>query len=338
VTATAPSGPLNWAEGALSLGGRAGGRRRLMLVPVAAAVGVAVWRWADWSAVSRAAHAMADHPATLLLALAAYTLAFVLRAAAWGPLLPVPVSLGRRFRAILAMLAVNHALPGPVGEVARAKLVAAPAQPDPAGQPENTFRQALASVAAARVVDAGAIAVLAVGAALLAGESPAWLRLAAPLAVVLPFAAWAVAQRRGASFSARQAACVAAWAIPSWALELGVVLVVARAAGVELSPAAALLATCGGVLAQVAAVLPGGVGTYEAGVSSVLVPLGVPLGEAVGIAVTAHAVKFAFAFVAGGLALAWPRLTASFRERRSAPDGQTRSEQPVGLGAADVRA
>ncbi|MGH9179645.1 MAG: lysylphosphatidylglycerol synthase domain-containing protein [Acidimicrobiales bacterium] len=297
----------------------------------------ALWRWTDWGVVSRAGRTLAEQPGPLAAALAAYTLAFVLRAAAWGPLLPVPVSLGRRFRAILAMLAVNHALPGPVGEVARAKLVAAPAGHEPEDD-QNSFRQALASVAAARVVDAGAIAVLAMAAASLAGEAPAWLRLAAPLAVVLPFGAWAVARRRGASFTARQAAEVAAWAVPSWALELGVMLVVARAAGVELSPAAALLATCGGVLAQVAAVLPGGVGTYEAGVSSVLVPLGVPLGEAVGVAATAHAVKFAFAFVAGALALAGTSPGIAGNSVRTSPPaggGLLHNERPRAV--ADVR-
>ena len=351
MTATALSGTENWADPAQFSGPeRAGGRARtLLLVPLAAVVALAVWRWADWGAVGRAADAMADRPGPLALALAAYTLAFVLRAAAWGPLLPAPVSLGRRFRAILAMLAVNHALPGPVGEVARARLVSGPEReggettgPQPSASstgapqptpPPITFRQALTSVAAARVVDAGALAVLAVGATILAGEAPTWLRLATPLAVVLPFAAWAVARRRGASFSARQAAVVAAWAVPSWALEMGVILAVARAAGVELSPAAALLATCGGVLAQVAAVLPGGVGTYEAGVTSVLVPLGVPLGEAVGIAVTAHAVKFAFAFVAGGLALLWPRLRADRRRRPLRASGAFATT----IGTADVR-
>lgn len=300
--------------------------RRLGLGALAVAVVAAVVRLADWDAVRRAGAALASEPLPLAVALAAYTLAFVLRAAAWGPLLPGRVALGERVRAILAMLAVNHALPGPVGEVARARVVT--------GVDGITFRGALASVAAARVVDVGALAVLAVPAAALAGEAPGWLRLLAPGAAVLPFVAWVVARRRGASFTAGQAARVAAWAVPSWALEAGMILVVARAAGVELSLPAAMLATCGAVLAQAAAVLPGGVGTYEAGVTSVLVPLGVPVGAAVGIAATTHAVKFAYAFGAGGLALAWPRLLA-FSARFGSESGPKRAEN---AGVVDVRA
>lgn len=273
--------------------------RRLALAALVGAVAALLAWTVDWDAVARAWSALAARPGPLAAALAAYTLAFVLRAAAWGPLLPAPVPLGARVQAILGMLAVNHALPGPVGEVARARLVADGAS--------VTFRAALLSVAAARVVDVAALAVLATAAAALAGEAPGWLRLAAPAAAALPFVAWALARRRGATLTSAEAVRVAAWAVPSWALETGIVLVVARAAGAELSWAGAVLATCAGVLAQVARVLPGGVGTYEAGVASVLVPLGVPLGEALGVAATTHAVKFAYAFLAGGAALAWRR-------------------------------
>ncbi|MGQ0519656.1 MAG: lysylphosphatidylglycerol synthase transmembrane domain-containing protein [Actinomycetota bacterium] len=355
-------------------------RRRLGLAAAAAVAGLALWFGADRAAIGRAGAALADRPLPLVLALGAYTLAFVLRAAAWGPLLPAPVALGRRFRAILAMLAVNHALPGPVGELARARLVTTagdaghapgagvraalafreasrppgerqasrnagssprrrapsiPPAPAAAGAGAVTFRAALLSVAAARVVDVGALAVLAMAATAVAGESPAWLRVLAPAGVALPALAWVLARRQGATLTGRQALHVAAWAVPSWALEAGVILVVARAAGVELSVAAALLATCGGVLAQAAAVLPGGVGTYEAGVASVLVPLGVPLGEAVGVAATAHAVKFAFAFGAGGIALAWPRISRP--HPRSGPAGGPLLGCEAGR-AADVRA
>jgi uncharacterized membrane protein YbhN (UPF0104 family) len=131
------------------------------------------------------------------------------------------------------------------------------------------------------------------------GELPAWARVAAPAGVVLPLAALAVARRRGASVTARQAAQGVLWGVPSWALECFVLLAVARAAGIELSLAGALVATCAGVLAQVAAVLPGGVGTYEAGVTSALVVLGVPVGPALAVAASTHVVKFVYAFAVG---------------------------------------
>lgn len=273
----------------------------------------------DWSVLGRAISAVGASPGPLGLALGAYLVAFVLRAAAWGPLLPVPVALGRRLQAILGMLAVNHALPGPVGEVARARLVS---DDRPGGL---GFRAALLSVVAARVVDVGAIAVLAVGAAALAGEAPAWMRLVAPAAGLLPVVAWVLARRRGARLTGSAAVRVAAFVVPSWLLEGAIVMTVAQAAGLELSIPVAVLATCGGVLAQVAAVLPGGVGTYEAGVSSVLVAVGVPVGEALAVATATHAVKFAFAFGVGGPALVLFRV----HERRF----PTPMHSKVGVGA-----
>ena len=256
----------------------------------ALAVGTVAFSLADRSTLVDALASIGRHPLPLLGALAVYTIAFVLRAAAWGPLLPAPVPLGRRLRGLFASLAVNHALPGPVGEVARARMVTSDELP---------MRRALLSVAAARVVDVGAIALLLLAAALFAGHLPGWARWASPVAVVLPLAAWRVARRRGAALDGRAALRVAALAVPSWALECGVILAVAAGAGIHLGVAGALLATCAGVLAQVAAVLPGGVGTYEAGVTSALVALGVPAGEALAIATTTHMVKFVFSFAVG---------------------------------------
>ena len=280
----------------------------------------------DRATLGATASALARSPLPLLGALAAYTLAFVLRAAAWGALLPghVAVPLGRRVRALFAMLAVNHALPGPVGELARARVVATPTSSPrlfcnflrntqeiaeksaapPSPSPEVTFRQALLSVVAARVVDVGAIAVLLVAGAVAAGSAlPGWARVAAPVGVVLPFGALWVARRRGASLTWRAGARSMAWAVPSWGLECFVLVAVAQAAGVEVSLAGAVLATCAGVLAQVAAVLPGGVGTYEAGVTSALVVLGVPADVALAVAASTHVVKFAYAFAVGVPAL-----------------------------------
>lgn len=287
--------------------------RRVGLAALAVGVAVALALATDWGVVARAGRAAASHPLPLAAAVGAYALAFVLRAVAWGPLLPVVVPLGRRLRAILAMLAVNHALPGPVGEVARARLVS--------DGRTLTFRPALCSVIAARVVDVGALAVLAMGAAAVAGDLPRWMKLAAPAAVVLPPLAWALGRRRGADLGGADAARVAGWALASWVLEGGVVWAVAGAAGVHLSAAGAVLVTCGGVLAQVAAVLPGGVGTYEVGVSSVLVALGVPAGEALAVAAGTHAVKFAFAFAAGVPALALAGAGVTWSGLGKAPAG-----------------
>ena len=262
------------------------------LVPV---LGITV-ALADRTSLARAGRVLVTDPAPLVLALSAYTAAFALRAAAWGELLPVPVALGQRVRAMFAMIAVNHAVPGPVGEVVRARVVSGPDLP---------LRRAMLSVAAARVVDVGAIALLLMATAWTAGGLPGWARFAAPAGAVLPFAVLAVAHRRGADLSMRAAARMAVLAVPAWVLECGIVLVVARAAGAPLSVEGAVLATCAGVLAQVAAVLPGGIGTYEAGVASALTVVGIPFGQALAIAATSHAIKFAYSFAVGLPALGW---------------------------------
>lgn len=251
---------------------------RLVLTLAALAV---LARFVDPATLRHGAVALSREPLPLLAALTIYTLAFGLRAAAWGPLLPSPVSWRLRIRAIFAMLAANHTFPGPVGDVVRARLVTSARLP---------LKAALTSVAAARLVDLFAVGLLLGLSAILAGGLPTWARWGSPAAVILPALAIWVARRRVAVVRA------AAWAVP-W--KAGVVLAVADSAGWSLSPAAAVLVTCTSLLAQVLAVLPGGIGTYEAGMTTGLVALGMPAPDALAVAIVTHAVKFLYALVAG---------------------------------------
>ncbi|MDQ4131372.1 MAG: flippase-like domain-containing protein [Actinomycetota bacterium] len=264
------------------------GRYWRLVLTVAALVVLA--RFVDPAILAHGAAAVSREPLPLLVALAAYTVGFGLRAAAWGPLVPSPVSWLQRFRAILAMLAANHALPGPVGEVVRARLVTSASLP---------LTAALTSVAAARVVDVFAVGFLLGLSALLAGDAPGWARWGSPAAVAVPALVLWVAQRRGLRFGAGRLARAVGWALPSWALEAGVVYAVASSSGWELSPASALLVTCTSLLAQAVAVLPGGIGTYEAGMTTGLVALGIPAPDALAVAVVTHGVKFLYALAAG---------------------------------------
>ncbi len=264
--------------------------RRWRLVLALAAI-AALALFVDPATLRHGALAVSRDPLPLLAALAAYTVGFGLRAAAWGPLLPARVPWRLRFRAILAMLAANHTFPGPVGEVVRARLAASA---------RLSFSQALASVAAARVVDVLSVGWLLGLSALLAGEAPSWARWASPLAVAVPALIILVARRRGLRFPIIR---TVAWALPAWALEAGVVFVVAASAGWALSLPAAVLVTCTSLLAQVFAVLPGGIGTYEAGMTTGLVALGVPVSDALAVAVVTHGVKFVYALGAGVVVL-----------------------------------
>ena len=60
------------------------------------------------------------------------------------------------------------------------------------------------------------------------------------------------------------------------------------------------------IAAQVIAIAPGGLGTYEAAATAALVALGADPGAAFAAALAAHAVKTAYALVAGGIGLAHP--------------------------------
>ncbi len=102
------------------------------------------------------------------------------------------------------------------------------------------------------------------------------------------------------------AATVLAAATVAWALESGVVWQAARWAGVTLSPLDALLVTAVTIAAQVVAVAPGGLGTYEAAATAALVGLGAAPGPALAAAVAAHAVKTAYALTTGAVAAVVP--------------------------------
>ena len=228
-----------------------------------------------------------------LAALVAYTLAFVLRAEAWAPFLPVAVSLGRRVRALFAMLAVNHALPGPVGELAqgaRRHRSGRADAPGPAlgrrgpGRRRGVDRRCCCSSAR---WSAGELPALGPGGG--AGRRGCCRSPPSPSpdGGARRSPARQVARSRRCGPSRRgpsSASCSSPSPVPP--------------ASSSRSPAA-LVATCAGVLAQVAAVLPGGVGTYEAGVTSALVVLGVPVGPALAVAASTHLVKFAYAFAVG---------------------------------------
>lgn len=78
-------------------------------------------------------------------------------------------------------------------------------------------------------------------------------------------------------------------------------------AGIDVGARGALLVTAVAVTAQVAAVAPSGLGTYEAAAVAALVSLGHDPAPALVAALTTHAVKTAYSLVAGGVAVVVPR-------------------------------
>ncbi|MCB0996413.1 MAG: glycosyltransferase family 2 protein, partial [Acidimicrobiales bacterium] len=114
----------------------------------------------------------------------------------------------------------------------------------------------------------------------------------------------------------------------AWLLEAVVVWRASGWAGIDLAYHDALLVTAAAVSAQIVAVAPSGVGTYEAAAVAAFGIAGHDPAVALAAAVAAHAVKTAYSLVAGGVALAVPApsLVGRLRlprttERQVAPPG-----------------
>ena len=256
-----------------------------------------------------------DHPLEVVLAAAAYTAAFALRAASWRPLIGTPVPLTKLFNLLMGALFLNHAAAAKAGDLAR---MYALSRRVPAGR-------AVASVVLSRIVDlAGLLAVLAAAWAL-AGAG-GWGRLFLPALVVAGAAGglFLIVRLRlpdslGARFGAvgrtlgrvREALGETsggallrafAFAAPAWVLEAGILYVVGRGLGLGLSPAEGVAATLFAVLVAAVPRTPGALGTYEAGMVGALLAFGVPAESAFAAAVVTHAIKFLYALAAAPFA------------------------------------
>jgi uncharacterized membrane protein YbhN (UPF0104 family) len=251
----------------------------------------------DLGAIGATVRAALGDPAGLLVALAAYAAAFVIRAALWCRALP-GLSFGQSLAAIHVSLAGNHVLPLRLGEPLRVVSAVRRARV-PVGA-------ATASTVFLRAADV--LAVVAIAAVLgprlaerLVGDAA--FPLAAASALLLVGAAWWLARavrRRGAAMRGWLVLAVPG-AAAAWLLESVLIWSCAGWAGIDVSPADAALVTAVTIAAQTVAIAPGGIGTYEAAATAALVGVGADPGAALAAAVTAHAIKTAYALVAGGV-------------------------------------
>ena len=266
----------------------------------------------DWTQLGTALHSLAGQPWLIGVLLASYTGAFLLRAMAWRALVSNSVSTYRLLVSIQAGLLVNHIAPIKLGELVRPVLAARYGLP---------LAQAATTTAVARYLDFIALLLIAavVGTFVsLSTEGELWLEgLALPAGVILACGAALVGLRHSTGFnwlptvlrtrveilqselrqlSARRIALAMAWTLPSWALEAGVILVAAKALGVELSIPAAVAVTAFTILFQVFHVTPGGIGLYEAAMTGALYAHGVPWEQGLALSVATHGLKFAYSY------------------------------------------
>ena len=295
-----------------------------------AAVAMVV-RFADGAALAEAARQAASAPVTVVLALGAFGCAFVLRAVAWRRVLP-GIGFGHALAGIHLTLGANHVLPLRLGEAMRVVSVSRRAGVD--------ADAAIASSLTLRAVDTFAVlglGMVAAPAVLVSLVGPlGWMLLGVGAAVlVLGLVFWWLrpdAPQRSDSTGPPRArppdGAAAALSVVAWPLEAVLVHQAAHWAGLDISATEALGVTAVSVVAQIAAIAPGGFGTYEAAAVAAYTALGYDPAAALVAALWAHALKTAYALAAGGIAAFVP-LPALVARRPRTAEGDDARGQPV---------
>jgi uncharacterized membrane protein YbhN (UPF0104 family) len=265
----------------------------------------------------------------LLLMTVAYAAAFLLRSVAWAIQIGrgrVPV--GRLWCYHHVGLLLNHLLPVKGGELARVALLRK--------DMGFSWGEALLSVGGNRLLDIfGLLGVAAVGIVLFApAQTRAWIVqhgyvwLGVGIAAVVAAYLWS-RYVRFRTFSVTAVILTTA----GWMLEAAVVWSVVRALAGELGPGAALLVNSLTIIGQTFHVTPGGIGTYEAVMSGLLVQAGgQPLEFALNVAILSHGFKFLYSFLFGVYA-AW-RLSLSplsFYRQATAEQRREKHEKSLNL-------
>jgi uncharacterized membrane protein YbhN (UPF0104 family) len=261
----------------------------------------------DTEDLATSGRAMQAAPLSVLLALAAFGLAFVIRAGLWVRVLP-----GLAFRHALAginlALGANHVLPLRLGEPMRIVSVVR--------RTDTSFEAATASTVTLRAADIVSVGVvgLLLGPSLFARLVGPWgvAIFAVVVAIGIAGMVWLrrVARRTTDASGARTirlpGPIVAAGSMTAWLLEAVLVWQCAHFAGLDISFPDAVLVTTVAVAAQTVAIAPSGLGTYEAASVAAYAALGFDPGPALAAALTAHALKTLYSLVAGGIAVFRP--------------------------------
>lgn len=246
--------------------------------------------------------AAVEAPLAIVPVLGLYASAFVLRAWVWTRLVP-ELRFGIAWAAVHVSLGANHVLPLRLGEVFRVTTAVRRG-----GVPLGSATSSTLVLRAADIVAVAGLAAL-LGPRLVDDllGGLAWVPLAAAAAVGVAGFLWL---RRTATSQGVRAprlwGLAAGGAIAGWLLESAVIWQAAAWAGIELSAQDAVLVTAVTIGAQVFAVAPAGLGTYEAAATAAFVALGADATAGLAAAVAAHALKTVYSLIAGGVALFVP--------------------------------
>jgi len=265
----------------------------------------------DGATLRRTGSATWDDPVRLLVVVALFGLAFVVRAVAWTRVLP-ELSFTHALAGIHLAFGANHVLPLRLGEPFRVISVVR--------RGGVGFEAASASTVALRAADI--VAVVGVGALLAPSAfvdlvgSWGWLVVAGVVVAGLVGLRWLIqVQREGSTLVRLPGLSVMVLTTSAWLMEACLVWQSAQWAGLDVSARDAVLVTTVAVAAQALAIAPSGFGTYEAASVAAYATLGHDPETALAAALTAHAIKTVYSLVVGAIALISPQPTMIGRLR-----------------------
>ena len=264
--------------------------------------GIIIWQLLDYSAFKSALQQAGDKPAEVVIALSAFLIAFILRAVAWKKVLP-SITLGHSLAGIHLSLGANHVLPLRLGEPLRVLSITK--------RGSTSLDAATASTLTLRSADILTLITIGVVIAPSAfSDILGWVGWAiVGLVLAIAIASWrwlkGIVQRNDAVTLPGPTAI--GLTSVAWLLESVLVWQSAHWAGLDITWPDALLVTTVAVAAQIAAIAPGGFGTYEAAAVAAYVTLGYDADIALVASLTAHALKTTYSLLAGAIALIIPQ-------------------------------
>ena len=264
--------------------------------------GIIIWQLLDYSAFKSALQQAGDKPAEVVIALSAFLIAFILRAVAWKKVLP-SITLGHSLASIHLSLGANHVLPLRLGEPLRVLSITK--------RGSTSLDAATASTLTLRSADILTLITIGVVIAPSAfSDILGWFGWAiVGLVLAIAIASWrwlkGIVQRNDAVTLPGPTAI--GLTSVAWLLESVLVWQSAHWAGLDITWPDALLVTTVAVAAQIAAIAPGGFGTYEAAAVAAYVTLGYDADIALVASLTAHALKTTYSLLGGAIALIIPQ-------------------------------
>ncbi len=295
----------------------------------------------DTRLVADAAATAMDRPGPVALALAGFASAFVLRTLAWRRVLP-GLSPGQAWAGIHVALGANHVLPLRLGEPLR--VISAVRR---AGVPTDAAAASTVTLRAADVLTMAAIG-MAVSPQVFIDLVGAlgWVLLGLVAVAAIVGWRWLLRLTMGSGGTADSSVRmpgprVLALAGAAWLAESVVVWESARWVGLDLDWNDAVLVATVAVAAQIAAIAPGGFGTYEAASVAAYLAIGVDADVGLVAALGAHGLKTTYSLLVGLVAVfvPGPGLFGRFRlSRRSLVDRAAAPATGGADGSADVGA